>query len=375
VFVHNTRRVNTPTAARIFHDWAAGEGLLAGSAAQEPTSVPAEMALVSPTTDKGKQLLRAKQIQAVAFNEPRREIIVFTRRALPASKKALKNLPEKVDDVAVVYRQGAQDTVGNEVPQPFGTPPYVVRQSGGTGRYTCGSSVSVGNYRDAGTLGCLVKNADGQLFGLSNNHVSGGCNFAGVGLPIVAPGIYDVVPNGLSPFTLGFHHAALSMVSGSPDNVDPKGNQDAAIFRIDNFNLVTSFQGTAYDTPSGVAALAPDLQVQKVGRTTGPTHGRVISQMHGAFGVPYNAPLHSFTGWIYFDPIFVITGSGGDLFADNGDSGALITTGEGDDRKAVGIVFAGMADKTAPGGRVTLALPIKPILDAFGVTLVSGHNV
>jgi hypothetical protein len=366
--------MDTATAARIFHDWAAGEGLLA-SPATEATSVAADFAAISPVTDKGKQVLRTKQVQAVAFNEPRREIVVFTRRALPTSKKALQNLPDKVDDVAVVYRQGAQDTVGNEVPQPFGTPPYVVRQTGGIGRYTCGSSVSVGNYRDAGTLGCLVKNAQAQIFGLSNNHVTGGCNFAGVGLPIVAPGIYDVVPNGLPPFTLGFHQAALGMVSGSPDNVDPKGNQDAAIFRIDDPTRVTSFQGTAYDTPNGAVALAPDLQVQKVGRTTGHTQGRVISQMHGAFGIPYNAPLHAFTGWIYFDPIFVITGSGGDLFADNGDSGALITTGEGADRKAVGLVVAGMADKTAPGGRVTLALPIKPILDAFGVTLVSGHNV
>jgi hypothetical protein len=369
------RRVNTPTAARIFHDWAAGEGLLSGAPAQESTSGAAELALVTPVTDKGKQLLRTKQVLAVAFNEPRREIIVFTRRALSGSKKALKNVPEKVDDVAVVYRQGVQDTVGDEVPQPFGTPPYVVRQSGGNSRYTCGSSVSVGNYRDAGTLGCLVKNAQGDLFGLSNNHVTGGCNFAGVGLPIVAPGIYDVVPNGLAPFTLGFHHAALGMVSGSPDNVDAKGNQDAAIFRIGDPSLVTSFQGTAYDTPGGTGALAPDLEVQKVGRTTGHTHGRVISQMHGAFGIPYNAPLHSFTGWIYFDPIFVITGSGGDLFADNGDSGALITAGEGDDRKAVGLVVAGMADKTAPGGRVTLALHIQPILNVLGVTLVSGHNV
>jgi hypothetical protein len=373
--VHNTRRVDTSIAARIFHDWAAAEGLLAGALAQEPTSAAAEIALVMPITDKGKQLLRAKQVQAVAFNEPRREIIVFTRRALPTGKKTLKTLPEKIDDVVVTYRQGAQDTVGSEVPQPFGTPPYVVRQSGGTGRYTCGSSVSVGNYRDAGTLGCLVRNGDGQMFGLSNNHVTGGCNFAGVGLPIVAPGIYDVAPSGLPPFTLGFHHAALSMISGSPDNVDSKGNRDAAIFRIDDVNLVTSFQGTAYDTPSGVAVLAPDLQVEKVGRTTGHSHGRVISQMHGAIGIPYNAPLHSFSGWIYFDPIFVITGSGGDLFADNGDSGALITTGEGDGRRAVGIVVAGMADKTAPGGRVTLALPIQPILEAFGVTLVSGHNI
>jgi hypothetical protein len=367
--------MNASTAARIFHDWAVVEGLLSGPPAQEPTSTPAEIALVTPITEKGKQVLRAKQVQAVAFNEARKEVVVFTKRALPTSKKALKQLPEKVDDVLTVYRQGAQDTVGDQVPQPFGTPPYVVRNSGGVDRYTCGSSVSVGNYRDAGTLGCLVRNADGTLFGLSNNHVTGGCNFAGIGLPIVAPGIYDVAPGALPPFTLGFHHAALAMVSGSPDNVNPKGNHDAAIFRIEKTALVSSFQGTAYDSPTGIATLAPDLQVEKVGRTTGYTKGRVLSQMHGAFGIPYNAPLHAFTAMIFYDPIFVITGSGGDLFADNGDSGSLITTSDANGRKAVGIVVGGMVDRTAPGGKVTLALPIKPILDAFGVTLVSGHNV
>lgn len=367
--------MNTDTAARIFHDWAATEGLLTVPSAEDPTSTDEELGFVTPVTEKGKQLLRAKQIQAVAFNEPRREIVVFTRRALPTSKKTLLLLPALLVDVAVVYRQGAQDTVGEEVPQPFGTPPYVVRQVGGGDRYTCGSSVSVGNYRDAGTLACLVRNTEGQMFGLSNNHVTGGCNFAGVGLPIVAPGIHDVIPNGLPPFTVGFHQAALGMVSGSPDNVDSKANQDAAIFRIDNPGLVSSFQGTAFDTPSVILPLAPDLLVEKVGRTTGHTRGRVVSQIHGAFGIPYNAPLHGFNGWIYFDPIFVITGSGGDLFADNGDSGALIVTGDGIERAAVGIVIAGMADKTAPGGKVTLALPIKPILEAFGVTLITGHNV
>jgi len=156
----NTHPMNADTAARIFHDWAAGEGLLSGTPAADTTSTAAEFARIASITDAGKQLLRAKQIQAVAFNEPRREIIVFTRRAMPVSKKALKALPQTVDDVDVRYRQGAQEQIGETPPQPFGAPPYVVRQSGGSGRYTCGSSVSVGNARDAGTLGCLVRNAD-----------------------------------------------------------------------------------------------------------------------------------------------------------------------------------------------------------------------
>jgi hypothetical protein len=43
-------------------------------------ATPADMALIQPIKDKGKLILRAKQVQSVAFNEPQEEIIVFTKR-------------------------------------------------------------------------------------------------------------------------------------------------------------------------------------------------------------------------------------------------------------------------------------------------------
>ena len=362
------------SAARIFHEWAAVEGLL--ETFSEVTSQPDELAAIAPVNEAGKQLLRAKQIQAVAFNEPQRQIVVFTRRAIPTSKKALNALPQAVDDVAIKYRQGAQEPVGDLPAQPFGAPPYVMRASGGSRRYTCGSSVSVGNFRDAGTLGCLLKNAGGDLFGFSNNHVTGACSFAGVGLPIVAPGIFDVIPGGLYPFTIGLHQQSLPMVTGSPDNVNHMANFDAAIFKLLDADQVTSFQGNAYDTPAMIEAIAPDLLVEKVGRTTGCTHGKVIGQLYGPHAITYNSPLYGFTGLVYFEPVFAIVGTGGNLFADSGDSGSLITTVNGQgERKAVGIVVGGMTDKSAPGGKTTIGLPIEPILKQFGVALVSGHNV
>src|SRR5271156_3688862 len=122
------------------------------------------------------------------------------------SKKLLASIPASVDDVAITYRQGVQTPIGGTPSVPFGAPPFVVRNSPAGDRYTCGSSISVGNFRDAGTLGCLVRDGAGVLYGLSNNHVTGSCSFAGVGLPILAPGVYDVAPNSLPPFTLGFHH-------------------------------------------------------------------------------------------------------------------------------------------------------------------------
>jgi hypothetical protein len=365
--------METATAARVFHDWAAGEGLM--EPVMEPTSQAAEILTVTPVTDAGKQLLRVRQIQGIAFNEPERQIVVFTRRALPISKKVLNALPQAVDDVEVIYRQGAQETIGDPPSLPFGGPAYVIRASGGTNRYTCGSSVSVGNYRDAGTLGCLARNAAGDLFGLSNNHVTGACSYAGKGLPIVAPGIFDVVPGGLFPFTIGLHEESLPMAAGSPDNVNHLANFDAAIFKILDSGQVSSYQQAAYDTPAVTAPMAPNLQVEKVGRTTGHTSGKVIGQLYGPHPVMYNAPLYNFAGQVFFEPVFAISGTGGSLFSDSGDSGSLITTVDNGLRKAIGIVVGGMTDKSAPGGKTTIALPLEPLLAKLQLTLVSGHNV
>jgi hypothetical protein len=300
---------------------------------------------------------------------------VFTKRVAPTSKKQLAALPANIDDVAIRYRQGVQTPIGAEPAAPLGGPAFIIRQVSGQSYYTCGSSISVGNWRDAGTLGCLVRNQHGIMHGLSNNHVTASCSFAGVGLPILAPGVYDVVPNGMPPFTIGFHTAALPMISGSADNVNPRENLDAAIFRIANELSVSSFQGNAYDTPTMTGALSPNMDVEKVGRTTGHTRGRVIGQIHGAHGIAYSAPLYGFTGVVSFEPVFAIVGLG-DLFSDNGDSGSLITgIDAAGQRIAVGIVVGGMNDGSAPGGKTTIALPISGILQALGVTLLSGHNI
>jgi hypothetical protein len=362
-------------AARIFHDWASLEGLMPDGPAAAITSTPDEFALVQPVSDRGKQILRSKLVEAIAFADEPKEIVVFTKRAAPASKRMLADLPTKIDDISIKYRQGTPAIIGGDLNVPFGGPAYVVRSVAGKSIYTCGSSISVGNFRDAGTIGCLVRDAAGQMYGLSNNHVSGACNFAGVGLPIVAPGIFDVIPNGLSPFTLGFHSRALTMVVGSADNVTPSDNHDAAIFRIEDEALISSFQGSYYDSPALVGDFVPGMQVEKVGRTTGHSLGSVMGQVYGAHAVQYNAPLYSFSGPVSFDPVFAIVGTG-DIFSDNGDSGSLITSiGADGQRIAVGIVVGGRADSSAPGGKTTIALPIRPILQGLGVTLVSGHNL
>jgi hypothetical protein len=192
----------------------------------------------------------------------------------------------------------------------------------------------------------------------------------------LAPGVLDVVPNGLAPFTIGFHTRALALVAGSPDIVDPKENSDAAIFRIADENRVSSYQGDAYDTPDVIGDLSANLDVEKVGRTTGHSKGKVISQLHGSLSIMYSAGAYGFAGLVPLEPVFAIAGVGSDLFSDGGDSGSLITTVDAlGQRSAVGIVVGGMNDSAAPGGKVTIALPVRSILQLLQVTLVSGHNI
>jgi len=335
-----------------------------------------EFALIEPKRDAGKQILRSKQVQAIAFNAAASEIIVFMKRAMPVSKRALARLPQAVDDVAIKFRQGVQHPIGGLPGVPFGGPAYTVRVGqGGAQLYTCGSSISVGNVRDAGTMGALVRDAAGTIHGLSNNHVSGSCSFAGIGMPIVAPGIFDVAPNSLAPFTIGYHVNALPLVAGSADNVNPVANLDAAIFRIDAPAKVTSFQGGAYDTPAVAGPMVGGMAVEKYGRTTGHTTGKVVGQFNNAYPIKYSANHYEFSGLVSFEPAFAIVGAT-DVFSDSGDSGSLITSlNASGERVAVGIVVGGMNDGSAPGGKITIALPIEPILMGLNVTLVSNHNV
>jgi hypothetical protein len=81
--------MNADQAAQVSHDWAAVEGLLADGPRGPVLSGPTEFAQIQPITEAGKQILRAKQIEAIAFNIPRPEIIAFTKRVAPASGSTL----------------------------------------------------------------------------------------------------------------------------------------------------------------------------------------------------------------------------------------------------------------------------------------------
>jgi hypothetical protein len=362
-------------AARIILAWAYDEGLVSEQLPIAVTSTSAERALIKPLTEPGKLFLRTKQIERVLFNEPEKRIEVLLRRTPPTRKKVLQQLPSKVDDVEIVYRQGLISVIGNTPILPQGTPAYAVRVVAGADYYCCGTSISPGNARAAGTLSCLVKATDGTIYGLSNNHVSGACSYSPPGLPIVAPGIVDVAPNAVHPFTLGVHAASLPFVTGAPNTVNWQQNSDAALFKIIKPSLVSSYQRDAYDTPAIAGDLTAGAEVEKVGRTTGHTKGKVRGLLFGATPIQYHASVYGFSGPVFFQNLFAIEGLT-EAFSDSGDSGSLITSIDASgNRVAVGIVVGGGTDKSAPGDKLTFALPIRPILSALGVTLVWNHNV
>ena len=109
-------------------------------------------------------------LTGIGVSDLKDTIVVYTAASLRLSEK--KRLPEALTEgIALEYRRAAPFSLKDDMPEVvFGQAPGAFRGQ----RYTCGSSISVANRRSAGTVGCLVKDAQGQLFGLTNNHVTGG---------------------------------------------------------------------------------------------------------------------------------------------------------------------------------------------------------
>ncbi len=309
-------------------------------------------------TQSVKKALYSRRVSLVAYNEENNEVLVYLNRAF--TKGVEEKLPQTIGGSNVIYLQG---TVGQIGPVPSGMPPIPAYQTS-AGKYACGSSIFPGGRNGAGTLGALVTlNGHGdKLFGLSNNHVAGQCNYSDLDHPIVAPGSIDVRAGFVDPFTIGHFSRSCPMQYGTPDNVPAVDNLDASVFSIKDDGLVSTFQGSFYDTPPVTDLLSDNLIVKKVGRTTGLTTGRVTGKLAGAIPVSISVAELGLQSQVYFENAWVVEGVGG-AFSDGGDSGSLVVTEDG--AKAVGLLFAG-------NGTITLILPLQDVLSFFGATLVTG---
>jgi len=358
-------------AALRLKGWAARKGILTyeppeelDEFAVEDITDAAEVAAADAET--AEAILQKRKINYIGVDDDQNKIIVCTHQKL--SKKDLEGLPATAEDgFEIEYIKGHLPAVKTPKPGVTSHGPFNLHNE----LYTCGSSVYPGNNIGAGTLGCLVQDQRGDIFGLSNNHVTGGCSYSDPDLPIVAPGPLDVMAGGgKDPFTIGHHSKVLPLLTGTPENVDINENLDAAIFKISDAANVSSMQRTKFDTPAAVDRIRTNIEVVKVGRTTELTRGRVIARSVGSERVQYNVPQYKFSSVVFFSNIYTVRGIGG-VFADSGDSGSLIITRPADNEpKAVGLVFAVSPDKT-----LCHVAPLHDVMQRFGVTIVSDHNV
>jgi hypothetical protein len=203
--------------------------------------------------------------------------------------------------------------------------------------------VSTGHFAiTAGTIGCRVRNAAGDKFALSNNHVYANENGAAIGDAALQPGPYD---GGTAPAdVLGTLAGFVTIDFSGAENL-----VDCAIVATSDLRQSTPTGG--YGVPStSTQSASLRLGVKKYGRTTGQTTGKVQG-LNATVNVGYDAGVARFVGQIIINP-------GG--FSAGGDSGSLIVSQTGN--KPVGLLFAGSSS-------VTIANPIGAVLSALHVSI------
>ncbi len=242
-------------------------------------------------------------------------------------------------------------------------------------RPTIPAGVSIGHAEvTAGTFGCLVQRGD-EVFILSNNHVLANVNNAQVGDAIIQPGRYDggreedkvaelaeFIPldfgggssscsiassleKALNFFaeSMGSQHRMLAYQSSLGEN-----KVDAALAKPLNPAWVMA-NIVKIGLPKGIAEATLATAVQKTGRTTDHTTGR-ITQIDVTTSVNYNGRMASFTG-----QLMATSMSAG------GDSGSAVLD---ENKNVVGLLYAGSP-------RATLINPIQAVFKALNVEIVT----
>ncbi|GAB2869704.1 hypothetical protein GCM10027277_43720 [Pseudoduganella ginsengisoli] len=213
----------------------------------------------------------------------------------------------------------------------------------------CGVSTGPSGQNNIGTLGYHARMGKKKYL-LSNNHVLSRCGRVAIGTPVTQPAEADMEHG--SPRSV----ATLSYVV--PLTRNETATADAAIAEYgDKIKLAAAVQRDgAEPVPLGtcIVLAEPNLNVVKSGRTTGFTEGTVV-KIGCTVRVGYWCGEVTMT-----DVIEIMRGDGSDKFSDAGDSGAPVTTEEGND--PVGMLFGG---GTRNGKQVSHANPIHRVLTAL----------
>jgi hypothetical protein len=207
----------------------------------------------------------------------------------------------------------------------------------------------------AGTLGGFVRTADGLAI-LSNNHVLAASNAASPGDAVLQPGPAD-------------RGTALDRIAtlAAFDVLRPDARNlvDAAVATLDAD--VPAEPGDLPGGPLGPVVVPsldidPDEDVEKIGRTTGHTRGRISAVEVDGVAVQYDDAIHTFD-----DQIEIEGRAGG--FSAGGDSGSVIWRSR--DRSPLGLLFAGSTTGGSGGAGVTFANPLATVLERFDAVWVS----
>ena len=211
-----------------------------------------------------------------------------------------------------------------------------------SGRYRPAlGGVSIGHYKiTAGTFGCLVKDRKNQtVFILSNNHVFANSNHAQKKDPILQPGNYD---GGKEP-----EDVIASLERWIEIGFGTEGNLvDAALAKPKSKSLVKP-EILQIGVPVGVGRAELGMFVQKSGRTTGYTTGKV-KDISVTVKVQYDKNSALFRNQILTTAM-----------SQGGDSGSLVLD---EKKRAVGLLFAGSSV-------VTICNPISEVLKLLEVVL------
>jgi len=205
-----------------------------------------------------------------------------------------------------------------------------------------------------GSIGCFVKKGK-VTFILSNNHVVAGENRGKSGDRILQDGALKF-KNTLQIANLGsfvpiqFSPLGATVIKGNVVFNDV----DAGIARLVTGTKAKNqyLTGRTEKPPASIGTAQRDALVSKVGRTTGPTHGRVTSIATIVGPVEYDGKPAWFRNSIEIEGV-------GMQFSDHGDSGSAIVNDNGE---LVGLLYAG-------NGTQTYACPIAAVLAELGVTL------
>lgn len=281
---------------------------------------------------------------AVGLSADEREAAVLVL----TSAGGVRGIPATLDGVRVrVVVTGPLEALSRQ-PMPA---VQASRPQAATARYARPVPIGVSTGHPAitaGTIGARVKKSDGTVYALSNNHVYAVENQAAIGDNVLQPGAYD---GGVNP---GDAIGTLSAFVPIVFSTSASNTVDAAIALSSTGNLGNSTLANGYGTPkSTIAAAAINQRVMKYGRTSQLTKGKVWG-INATVNVGYGSGVARFVGQILVSP---------GAFSRGGDSGSLIVVNGGsNDRKPVGLVFAGSPS-------VTVANPIGAVLTAFGVTI------